>query len=435
MTTKHRSLILLAFLLLLTEIRPVFAQSQLEQALNDMYRICLFANRENNPFSTAVTLATEYLGPGLSDFIESNVASIPLSSTPPGLMPVQVEGRTVPQVVNFTPIFTETSATVGRGNLYVGSSFSYFNMSMLRGNALNELEFNFAQNPGGSDVIFAHMPLGIDVYALTLYATFGVTERFDLGMAFPVVQLDVSGRRTTFIIRGDDNPDLRYGGFSRRADYSFTGVPTVVLPGREPGEAAGDPAGVASSETFLGAMAVRAKYQFPVSAESASSVAAMADVRVPVGRNDENTLGAGNLGGRLLLITEYDVGSFRPHMNVGAEYWGGDGNSSLLYSAGFNQRLGPELFFTFDLLGTLDLESEEELNRIDELNLQFTADGQLVPLSNIEALDRDHTLNASLGLRLVFSPRFHLYGASLFSLVDSALHSLATPTIGGALSF
>ena len=428
MVNRLCTLTLLASLVALAGGRPALGQSQLERALNDMYRICLFGNVEDNPFSRAVFLATEYLGPGLSTYIESNVAAIPLSSTPPGLIPVRIGAETVP-AIEFTPLFTESSATVGKGRLYVGSTFSYFDMNRLRGDRLNDLQFSFLQNPGGSDVIFVQMPLGIDVYAYTVFGTFGLTDRLDVGVALPIVQIDMAGRRTSFRIVGDDT-GLLYAGTSKTADYDYTDEATAIVPGVDP-IAFDEAAAVSSSETFIGALALRAKYQFPPL--QAGSVAALVDLRVPVGRDEDNALGEGNFGVRAVLITEHDVGPFRPHLNVGVQHWTGTGNTNLLYAAGLNQRLGAGLFFTFDLLGTLDFETDESLNQIDELNVQFTPEGEFIPLSNIRALDRDHTLNTSLGLRLVLSSRFHLYGTALFSLLDSGLQPVAAPTIGASL--
>ena len=59
-------------------------KSLLQAALGNMYGACLFESQEsNNPFARAAALARQALAPGLSGFIESNLAAIPL--TPPSL--------------------------------------------------------------------------------------------------------------------------------------------------------------------------------------------------------------------------------------------------------------------------------------------------------------------------------------------------------------
>ncbi len=73
-------------------------------------------------------------------------------------------------ITGFTPIYTESSATVGKGLFLVGANVSHYNLSKIRGEELNNLSFAFRQNEGGDRVI-ANMPWNISATALTLHGT------------------------------------------------------------------------------------------------------------------------------------------------------------------------------------------------------------------------------------------------------------------------
>lgn len=399
--------------------------SKLEVALGNMYATCFFEPVSNNPFAEAVRQARESLAPGLSSFIESNLASIPL--TPPSIDAEYQDGRIVTVVTGFTPIFTESSSTVGKGNIYAGSNFSYFNLTKIRGRNLSETFFAF-QEDAANDIIGVNMPLDISASVLTFYGTYGITENLDIGVALPITFLSIKNENTQFLVQGDDtgcryssdglscnaqNPNPN-GGREANVNLFIPGVTGTDLP---------------DSETYLSTIAVRAKYRFTLSAEAAKA-AILLDLRVPTGRNENNVLGSGNFGARLVFIGDYAItSSFKPYLNLGAQYWDGNNTSNINFALGFNQRLASKLFFAFDLLGRLALEATPLLARIDD------APTFPVVASTIPALDRDHTLNAGLGLQLAITPSFHAYGSALFSLLDAGLQATVAPSIGASLYF
>lgn len=401
------------------------AQGRLEKAFAELYATCLFdvPTVADNPFSQAASLARNAFAPGLSGFIESNLAAIPLA--PPSLEAEYADGEVINVVTGFTPIYTESSATVGKGLFLVGANTSYFNLSKIRGEDLENLEFAFEQN-GGGDRVFVTMPFDINATIFTLHATYGVTNRFDIGMALPVVRLGVNNVNTTFRVEGD-NTGCRY-------------IPgDLNCEGR--GERSVSPAlfglidDQSETELFLGTLALRAKYRFPVSM-SAGRLAAVLDVRVPT-RKESSVLGSGNFGTRLTFIGEYhQFGTFKPYVNVGAQFWNGDPSNSFNVATGFNQQLASKLFFTFDLLGKIDLESDPFLAAIDDPTASSTPTQEPVLAgSTIPALNRDHTLNAGLGFQVALSPSIHAYGSALFALLNRGLQSTVAPTVGIAAHF
>lgn len=433
--------VLLALLMLLVSARPSVAQvqhdSQLAAALDIMYGACLFG--ADGPFGQAFSLATQSLAPGLSGFIESNLASIPL--TPPSLEVVSENNELVEVVTGFTPIFTESSGTVGKGNFFVGSNFSYFNLTKIRGQDLSDLQFAFQQD-GGGDIIVVNMPLDINAAVFTLYGTYGITNRLDVGFALPIVNLSMERQATTFEVVGE-HTGCRYGagctpgqsGGSPLVNYFFAGGVAIDVGADDAIEATPDFETIPESETYLNTLALRAKYRFPTTLAS-GKLAAVVDMRLPVGRNEGNVLGQGHFGTRVTLIAEYDeFENFKPFVNLGAQFWNGDDSNSLRFATGFTQRVASKLFFAFDLLGKIDIEDPPFLAPFDEPSGEATGVEISLAGSTIPALSRDHTLNAGLGLQAVFSPSFFVYGSALFSLLDRGLQSAVAPTIGAALYF
>lgn len=434
MKTRYFSLLLLTLLLWPSYAGAQTQQtnSQLEAALGQMYAACLFNGLgENNPFSQSVDLALNALAPGISAFIESNLAAIPL--TPPSLDAAYQDGEIVNIVTGFTPIFTESSATVGDGQFLVGSNFSYFNLSQIRGENLEDISFGFQQN-GGGDVISVNMPLDISASVFTLYGTYGITNRLDVGVAIPIVNVSIQNAGTNFQVLGS-NSGCRYDVYREGGE----GLNCRGLGGEEARSIEVDLntfADEPESATYLNTLAVRTKYRFPANL-NVGNVAAVLDLRFPMGRGDDSLLGAGNFGARLTFIGEYDqMGTFKPYVNVGGQFWNGNENNSLKLATGFNQQVMSNLFFAFDLLAKIDIESSNFLTGIDDEIAENTTGAELsLAASSIPAIDRDHTLNAGLGLQWAITPSIQVYGSALFALLDRGLQANIAPTAGAAIYF
>lgn len=412
--------------------QSVRAQPLLEEALAELYADCLFEPvGQNNPFSQAVTLARQSFAPGIAGFIESNLASIPL--TPPALEAEFSEQGVVEVVTGFTPIYTESSASVGEGLFFGGGNISYFNLSKIRGEDLNAMRFVFQQNEGG-DQIVTNMPMNISATVFTLHGTYGITDRFDVGFALPIVTLGIDNVNTIFTVEGE-NSGCRYrsaeeGGLNCNGLGNRDASPALFS------RAAEEPS---SRETFLETIALRTKYRFPVSV-STVRLAAVMDIRLPL-RTSDNMLGSGNFGTKFTFISEYNpLSTFQPYINVGAQFWNGPTSNSFNIGTGFNQQLATNLFFSFDLMGKIDLEPDAFLSPIggalspDDIANTSGSTNALISTS-IPAVNRDHTLNAGLGFQFAFSSSIHAYGSALFSLIDHGLQSNFVPTAGIAAHF
>ena len=407
------------------------AQGRLEDAFAELYATCLFDIQtvENNPFSQAASLAEETLAPGLSGFIESNLAAIPL--TPPSLDAEYTDGKVINVVTGFTPVYTESSATVGEGLFLVGSNLSHSNLSQIRGKELDDLQFTFEQN-GGGDRVSVTMPFDLRATVFTLHGAYGVTNRFDVGIALPFVRLSIENVSPTFRVEGN-NTGCRY---SQELGQEVMWTCNGMGPRETPSSVrlysfVGDQS---ETEFFLGTVALRAKYRFPVSVD-AGRLAAVLDVRIPT-RKESNIVGRGNFGTHLTFVGEYNqLGTFEPYINVGGEFWNGRSSNSFNAAFGFNQQFASNFFFTVDLLGEVALEPDSFLGPIENPSAEDASTESVLTRSSIPAVKREHTLDAGVGLQWTLSPSVHAYGSALFALLDRGLQSTVAPTVGIAAHF
>ena len=417
----------------------VYAQSQLQETLETMYTACLF--RESGPFSQAVDLAKSSLAPGLSNFVESSLSNIPL--TPPKLEASFVDGEIVSTVTGFASIFSENSSTVGKGRLLAGTSFSYFDLTKIRGEEMSDLTFAFEQD-GGGDIIQVNMPFGLKASVFTFFGTLGISDRLDIGIALPFVNMNITRQPTRFQVIGS-NTGCRYNspgcvpgqqeGFDV-LDYTFAGGVTVDAGADGVDATNNQNPSVPENELFLASLGVRAKYRFP-SSSAKGNMAAVLDLRLPVGRTDSNVLGESDFGWRITIVGEYQASpTFKPYVNIGAHSWNGLKSNFILVNSGFSQQLIPRVFLSFDLLAQIQLENDPFLSQIDN---RIASDASLSEISlngtTIPAVDYDHTLNTGLGLQFAVSPTFYLYGSALFALTNNGLQSEIAPAVGGALYF
>ena len=142
----------------------------------------------------------------------------------------------------------------------------------------------------------ATLTLKASTDTVAVFANYGVTDRFDVGLALPIthVDLDASVHATILRLSSTDN----------------TLVHTFVQ-GQNVTETTFSDAG---SATGLGDMVVRTKYNFLRSTNTWMSLGF--DLRLPSGDAD-NLLGLGTTQGKFLLIASSNHERVSPHVNLG----------------------------------------------------------------------------------------------------------------------
>lgn len=196
----------------------------------------------------------------------------------------------------FGTFFVERATTSGKGRASLGVSanatgYDRLDGLNLRDGSLITTANQFSDEPVPYDT--ESLTLRISTKTLTIYGSYGVTDRLEIGAAVPFVQLHVDGSRVN-VYRGET-----FVQASGSADAS--GMADVVA---------------------------RAKYRLFSGRDAA--FAAAVEARLPTG-NDADLLGAGSAGVRALAIFSEETGRIGVHGN-GAIGWGGA--SGELSSAG-----------------------------------------------------------------------------------------------------
>ena len=275
---------------------------------------------------------------------------------------------------SFGPLYMERALTIGkdRGSLGMGyqrSTYDTFERKNLR---QPEIKFYIehtdccGETAGGAavgdgtrlnpafegDIIEAALTLNLSTDTMVFYGTYGITDRFDLGVAVPLVRVDMSAAVRARIERlaTAANPDVH------------------LFDGDNPDERTFWSSGTA---TGLGDIVIRSKYNF--FRAGGGGLAAALDVRTPTG-DETNLLGTGGLQARLFGIASMTVGKWSPHVNAGYTASTGGGlpgvplKDEWSYAGGVDVAVSPRLTLLADLLGRtiLDAGRFEEADRVFE---------------------------------------------------------------------
>jgi hypothetical protein len=228
--------------------------------------------------------AAEAAGDAITRALLVNLTSMPLASSSSGfLYRLNPQLGTMERTTeSFGSFFVERALTAGEGRASFGVSF------FTRGfNRLGDLDLR-----DGSLVTVANrfrdeaMPfdtegltLRVRSSSVTLFGSYGVTDDFEIGAALPLMRLTLEGERLN-VYRGD--PFLQASG--------------------------------EASASGIGDIALRAKYTLAQAGAGAFAVAG--EVRLPTG-DEENLLGTGEFGVRVLGIGSLERGRFTLHGNGG----------------------------------------------------------------------------------------------------------------------
>lgn len=394
-------------------------------------------------FKDASIEATTDITPALNSLIAGNVSSFPLSSTSVGVSFDFSTGQPVSIVESLGPIFAETGRTLGKGKINAGINYTHLGLSTFRGLKAEDMRFTFTHedvgvqglgdNPNESDILNIQLGLDVDASIFAFFATMGVTEKLDIGVAVPMVNIDM---------KGDAIATINSFTFANlgKANHMFIGGDTLrpIL---------GETFDYNETASGIGDLTVRLKYSFLSGA--GANLAALLDVRLPTG-DETDFLGTGETNVRLVGILSKKFGDFTPHLNLGYDYRGAELDSDEFeFAAGFDQKLLSGLTFALDILGEVNLNEEETISLFPgEITItdQIENNGKpgeykrTVSKSNIPHFDkndnliRDNIFNAALGLRYAPSERVILLGNILVPLNDGGLRSDVAATFGLAVS-
>jgi hypothetical protein len=348
--------------------------------------LCLeLADEHGNHFIPAVTASNATVLTFLTEAIGRSVANTPLSATSSGATFSLVGGLPVRSSTSPGPIFGERAQTLGKGRLFFGANVTGLSFTTLNSAPLDNLTINFAHqdvgNPGEgdpefeNDIIQLRMNLDMNITVVSLFATWGILDFMDIGVAVPFVRTTINGSSEAQILPFGNVALHRFGGT----------LADPIL--RATTEASG-------TSTGLGDVVGRIKLNLGQSQKLGAAL--LADVRFPTGK-EEDLLGSGSTSARAMAVGSAQFGDFAPHINVGYLARGGElQTDAIVATIGFDNLMAPWATVAADIITEFQIgDNPIELPG----DIVFVAPFQRrVPSISVPSR-RENILNAALGLK------------------------------------
>ena len=421
----------------------------LDRVFEDLFNEVLIDRLRLSPdfharhFIPAAEQANQDLTPALNSLIANKVSSFPLSSTSVGVTFDFSTGDPVKITDSLGPIFAENAQTLGHGKFSIGFNHTFLTLDQFRGLDTKDIRFTFihvdipppfseeglGDDPSESDTIDLDLNLDIDSTISAFYGTYGITENLDIGIAIPLVYVEIDGEAEATV----NSFTFAEGGESLHffPGDDESGLRTTVPYG---------------DEAFgLGDIALRLKYSFLQDFDI--NLAMLFDLRLPTG-DEDNFLGTGETNIKITEIFSKNFGDTTAHINVSYERRGGDNDSDEIeYIAGFDHKLADSITVAIDVIGNFDLNEDEAINLspgtqtiVDQVDTD--GDGtpdvsrtRVVELSNVPEDDDDNEIDLSIGFRYAPSERYGFLANIIVPLNDDGLRSEVTPTFGVSMNF
>jgi hypothetical protein len=370
----------------------------------------------------------------LNSFIGASISSFPLSSSTAGVTFDFSTGKPVPTSTSFGPIFSERGQTVGQGRINMGLNFTVINFKKIRGISTQDLRLTFTHedvgepgmgdSPNEFDTMDFYMNMDVSASVFALYFTYGVTDRFDISVAVPFINVNVISdplaEMNSYTWVSNDS-----------ANHFFDGTQTEPVLNKSPTPIDDDATGV-------GDIALRAKYNFV--RDKAIDFSAMLEYRMDTG-DAENFLGAGYSSLRTVIIGSKILGNFAPHLNLA--YWkkftdlDRDKFEIIL---GYDQKITDWFTLVIDVLGRFELgdpiESQQFPENVDiRWRVGDTDYINSVSLTNIPNYSKDNIIDAAFGIKMNLKQSLLIIANVFVPLNDDGLRAGVVPTIGMEFSF
>lgn len=322
--------------------------------ISDLYGgngISLAAGSANPAFSHVAHFtadSAEHLN-DLNRVLSANIGGYSFNSAVSGVTFDFAQGTAVRSDLSLGPIIGERASTIGRGRVNVSSSYTHIDYSQLDGRNLDSLILDLSHQdiptinqPFELDQIELHLRLNLKQDILALAATYGVTERLDVGVMIPIINIDGSVYSEAHII---DN-----GGM---------GIHQFDPNGESPIDRN------SASATGVGDILLRAKWRgFDKIGGTPFDAAIVGQIALPTGDKND-LLGTGSTSFYLGGAVSGDFGKVTPHLNLGYEYFADEddtigierSNTRLLL--GFDINATKSLAFSTDMIGRWEADDDK----------------------------------------------------------------------------
>jgi hypothetical protein len=372
-------------------------------------------------------VSTTSLVSQVSQQIGSQVSVFPLGSSSGGFTYVYDPslGTFSRTTDTFGPAFAERAVTSGRGKFSFGVNYVHASYDTLDGKNLQNGDIKFilfhqVLNPPSyvqGDVIQAALSMNVKSDTTALLFNYGVTDRFDVGLAVPLVRVSMNLTYHATIL-----------------DFATH----VVSPGTHGFENGGKTEDFTSqgSASGVGDVVLRGKYD--LLRRGAGGLAAAVDLHLPSG-NADNMLGAGAAQTEVYLIGSGKVGSIlSPHFNLGYTAARGGVSNQANYVGGVEVRVSPRVTVVGDAVG----RRFSSVFRVSDTSIpHFFQQGPTAPqeMTTLQSIDISSgsltSVLGSAGVKLNPWRNLLVSGGVLFPLNNAGLVSHVSPVVGFSYDF
>ena len=331
---------------------------------------------------------------------------------------------------SFGPIFSERPLTAGKGKFSFGASFLRATYDRFEGQDLDgdlALYLTHEDTDGDGttvgqlwfegDIIRSDLFLDLESNTTVLFANYGVTDRLDIGVAVPFVDLTLDARIHASVERLSTQPD-----------------PFIVHIFPD-GQDAND-FSEGGSASGIGDLVFRAKLNLLNS--PGGSLAGAVDLRLPTGR-EEDLLGSGATQTKVFLVGAGPAGRFSPRVSAGYTFSSGGSDfvgelpDEINYSAGFDVAVHPRVTLTADFLGRTLRDADRLVLTDREFRYHFRTDNTIRSVTRTTPTTETGDLTlllGSAGLKINLVGRLLIAANVLFPLGDDGLQDKLTPVVG-----
>jgi len=423
--------------------------------------LTLFDSPTFSHFAHFIGSSQSILNQTVSTAIATQLVTLPIISPASGFTYKydKEKGAFVRTTTSLGPVYTERGETIGRGKFSFGTSYQRFRFSNLDGIDLHKAPavFSHVPNTGPSgtpetyeaDVISTTNNIDLNMDQTLLFATVGITDRIDVSVAVPIVDVRMSASSNATIMRVSGPTFIPSPGappIGNPHEFNAAGALTSVYTSNGSASGVGD---------------VTFRVKGNVFSNANLAIALGVDVRTPTG-NAREFLGSGATGIKPFVAIS-GRRRFSPHLNLGYG-WNGQsilaGNVTgttvsedasdnvivqngpaikhnlprqLLYAVGADTGVTSRLTVSFDYLGQTLFDAPRAF--LSSYNTQNIAGGTgTLTLPTISGgVNNFGVNNGAVGLKYNLFGKLLLIGDVLFRLDNKGLRQDVTPLV--ALSY
>ncbi len=374
-------------------------------------------------FIPAAVSGTQRVISFVSNAIGGAIADIPISAASGGVTYRFEGGVPVATTTSAGPIFAERAQTLGRGRFFLGLNVTGQHFSSMRGVPINNLHFSFVHadtdpvDTLGSPVfenetIAVQVAMDVDLLVTTAFASWGIVDGVDIGVAVPLVHTSLTGSSVAEIQPFGLNTPHRFA-------TDLSGDPVLTAT-----------SGASASATGVGDVAARLKINIFQSAKVGVSV--LGDARFPTG-DEKDLLGSGAFSGRGYGIVSMHFGNFSPHANLGYVFRDDSlQNNGVLAIAGFDHLMASWATLAIDFLSEWQVgESKLQVPGPVTYQTPYVRTVETTQIPN----RKDDYLAMSIGFKFATGRGMTLVANALFPLKDAGVQPKAVWTGGLEYNF